>query len=103
MIGEKLGPYEILESIGSGSMRSVYKAKDTRLGCIVVIKKIKDHSERFKLEARSIAALNHPNICQIHEIGEGQGYLVGRKISHRPFLMDHCEGGFIHEKQIYST
>jgi serine/threonine protein kinase len=63
MIGEKLGPYEILESIGSGGMGEVWKALDTRLGRIVAIKKVKEqHSERFKQEARSIAALNHPNI-----------------------------------------
>jgi serine/threonine protein kinase len=62
MIGEKLGPYEILESIGSGGMGEVWKARDTRLGRIVAIKKVKEqHSERFKQEARSIAALNHPN------------------------------------------
>ena len=71
MIGEKFGPYEILSSIGSGGMGEVWKAKDTRLGRIVAIKKVKEHSERFKQEARSIAALNHPNTCQIHDIGEG--------------------------------
>ena len=70
MIGEKLGPYEILESIGSGGMGEVWKARDTRLGRIVAIKKVKEqHSERFKREAQSIAALNHPNICQIFDIG----------------------------------
>jgi serine/threonine protein kinase/tetratricopeptide (TPR) repeat protein len=75
MIGEKLGPYEILESIGSGGMGEVWKAKDTRLSRIVAIKKVKEqHSERFKQEARSIAALNHPNICQIFDIGDD--YLV---------------------------
>jgi serine/threonine protein kinase len=63
MIGEKLGPYEILASIGSGGMGEVWKARDHRLGRIVAIKKVKEqHSERFKQEARSIAALNHPNI-----------------------------------------
>jgi serine/threonine protein kinase len=61
--GSKLGPYEILESIGSGGMGDVWKARDTRLGRIVAIKKVKEqHSERFKQEARSIAALNHPYI-----------------------------------------
>jgi serine/threonine protein kinase/lipoprotein NlpI len=73
--GTKLGPYEILESIGSGGMGEVWKARDTRLGRMVAIKKVKEqHSERFKQEARSIAALNHPNICQIFDIGDD--YLV---------------------------
>jgi serine/threonine protein kinase len=59
--GSKLGPYEILSAIGSGGMGEVWKAKDSRLGRIVAIKKVKEqHSERFKQEARSIAALNHP-------------------------------------------
>jgi serine/threonine protein kinase len=73
--GNKLGPYEILEPIGAGGMGEVWKARDTRLGRIVAIKKVKEqHSERFKQEARTIAALNHPNICQIHDIGSD--YLV---------------------------
>jgi serine/threonine protein kinase len=73
--GSKLGPYEIIESIGSGGMGEVWKARDTRLGRIVAIKKVwEQHSERFRQEARSIAALNHPNICQIHDIGDD--YLV---------------------------
>jgi eukaryotic-like serine/threonine-protein kinase len=68
--GTKLGPYEILAPIGAGGMGKVWKARDTRLGRIVAIKKVKDqHSECFKQEARSIAALNHPCICQIHDIG----------------------------------
>ncbi len=83
MIGEKLGPYEILASIGSGGMGEVWKAKDTRLGRIVAIKKVKEqHSERFKREARSIAALNHPNICQIHDIGPD--YLVLEYVEGKP-------------------
>ena len=68
--GIKLGPYEILAPIGAGGMGEVWKARDTRLGRIVAIKTVKEqHSERFKQEARSVAALNHPNICQIHDIG----------------------------------
>jgi serine/threonine protein kinase len=52
-------------------MGEVWKARDTRLGRMVAIKKVKEqHSERFKQEARSLAALNHPNICQIHDIGD---------------------------------
>jgi len=83
MIGEKLGPYEIISSIGSGGMGEVWKARDTRLGRIVAIKKVKEqHSERFKQEARTIAALNHPNICQIHDIGDD--YLVLEYVEGKP-------------------
>jgi serine/threonine protein kinase len=54
-IGSKLGPYEILSSIGSGGMGEVWKARDTRLGRIVAIKKVKEqHSERFKQEAHPL-------------------------------------------------
>jgi eukaryotic-like serine/threonine-protein kinase len=81
--GTKLGPYEILSPIGAGGMGEVWKARDTRLGRIVAIKKVKEqHSERFKQEARSIAALNHPNICQLHDIGED--YLVLEYVEGKP-------------------
>jgi len=81
--GSKLGPYEILSSIGSGGMGEVWKARDSRLGRIVAIKKVKEqHSERFKQEARSIAALNHPNICQIFDIGDD--YLVLEYVEGKP-------------------
>ena len=83
MIGKKLGPYEILSSIGSGGMGEVWKARDTRLGRTVAIKKVNEqHSERFKQEARSIAALNHPNICQIFDIGDD--YLVLEYVEGKP-------------------
>ncbi len=79
----KLGPYEILSPIGSGGMGEVWKARDTRLGRVVAIKKVKEqHSERFKQEARSIAALNHPNICQIFDIGPD--YLVLEYVEGNP-------------------
>jgi serine/threonine protein kinase len=81
--GTKLGPYEILEPISAGGMGEVWKARDTRLGRIVAIKKVKEqHGERFKQEARSIAALNHPNICQIHDIGDD--YLVLEYVEGKP-------------------
>ncbi len=81
--GTKLGPYEILAPIGSGGMGEVWKARDTRLGRIVAIKKVKEqHSERFKQEARSIAALNHQYICQLHDIGPD--YLVLEYVEGKP-------------------
>jgi serine/threonine protein kinase len=83
MIGQKLGPYEIVGFLGAGGMGEVWKARDTRLGRVVAIKKLKErHSERFKQEARSIAALNHPYICQIHDIGPD--YLVLEYIEGKP-------------------
>src|SRR5271166_2085977 len=69
-VGDKLGPYEILAPIGAGGMGEVWKARDTRLDRIVAIKtSAEKFSERFEREARAIAALNHPNICQIYDVG----------------------------------
>src|ERR1700722_16764968 len=68
--GERLGPYEILEPIGAGGMGEVYKARDTRLDRIVAIKISQaQFSERFENEARAVAALNHPHICQLYDVG----------------------------------
>src|SRR5580700_2440584 len=79
-VGEKLGPYEILAPLGAGGMGEVWKARDTRLNRMVAIKRLKgEHTAGFEKEARAIAALNHPHICQIYDIGaspEGFGYLV---------------------------
>src|ERR1700736_1112756 len=75
--GTRLGPYEILSAIGAGGMGEVYKARDSRLDRMVAIKILSAHladraelRERFEREARAIAALNHPNICAIYDIGE---------------------------------
>src|SRR6476659_783913 len=74
-VGDRLGPYEILGRIGEGGMGEVWKARDTRLGRIVALKLSKTQfSERFEREARAAAALNHPHICQLHDIGPN--YLV---------------------------
>ena len=68
--GDKLGPYEILSPIGAGGMGEVYKARDTRLDRIVALKTSKaEFTERFEREARAVAALNHPNICQLYDVG----------------------------------
>src|SRR6266404_8775508 len=73
--GERIGPYEILDAIGAGGMGEVWKARDTRLGRMVAIKVSKEQfSERFEREARAVAALNHPHICQLYDVGPD--YLV---------------------------
>src|SRR3954447_10910204 len=74
-IGDKLGPYEILAPIGAGGMGDVYKARDTRLGREVAIKTARaEFSGRFQREARAVAALNHANVCTLHDVGPN--YLV---------------------------
>ena len=73
--GDKLGPYEISAPIGSGGMGEVFRARDTRLGRDVAVKVSNARfSERFEREARSIAALNHLNICTLYDVGPN--YLV---------------------------
>src|SRR5947209_373361 len=81
--GTKLGPYEILAPIGKGGMGEVWKARDTRLGREVAIKiSSEQFSERFEREARAIAALNHPNICTLHDVGPN--YLVMELVGGTP-------------------
>ena len=73
--GDRLGPYEILAPLSAGGMGEVYKARDTRLGREVAIKVSKDQfSERFERAARAVAALNHPHICTLYDVGPN--YLV---------------------------
>ena len=74
--GTKLGPYEILAPLGAGGMGEVYKATDTRLNRTVAIKVLPPHfsdnpemKQRFDREAHTIAALNHPHICTLHDVG----------------------------------
>jgi eukaryotic-like serine/threonine-protein kinase len=81
--GDKLGPYEILAPIGAGGMAEVWKARDTRLDRIVALKVAKsEFSERFAGEARAIAALNHPHICQLYDVGPN--YLVMEYVEGTP-------------------
>src|SRR5215468_1684061 len=81
--GTRLGPYEILASIGAGGMGEVYKGRDTRLDRIVALKVSKtEFSERFEREAHAVAALNHSNICTLHDVGPN--YLVMEYIEGTP-------------------
>src|SRR5881409_4088709 len=81
--GARLGPYEILALIGAGGMGEVYKARDTRLDRIVAIKICAEQfSERFEREARTVAALNHANICALYDVGPN--YLVMELVEGEP-------------------
>src|SRR6202047_905569 len=82
-IGARLGPYEILSPLGAGGMGEVWLARDTRLNRTVALKVSKvEFSERFAREAKAVAALNHPNICQLYDVGPN--YLVMEYIEGTP-------------------
>jgi eukaryotic-like serine/threonine-protein kinase len=83
--GTRLGPYEILSALGAGGMGEVWKARDTRLNRLVAIKaSLGPFSERFEREARAIAAVNHPHVCSLYDVGPD--YLV----------MEYVEGQWLH-------
>ena len=95
--GARLGPYEIVESIGSGGMGVVYRAHDSRLDRDVAVKVVAAHlasdpeaRARFEREARAIAALSHPNILAIHDIGTKA---TSRTPSPSSFMASPCAPG----------
>ena len=106
--GTRLGPYEIVKPLGAGGMGEVYEARDTRLDRSVAIKVLPAEMARdagararFDREARAIAALNHPNICALHDIGDadGHGFLVMEKLEGET-LQDRLQRGPLDVAQI---
>src|SRR4029450_5969620 len=95
--GTRLGRYEILGLVGAGGMGEVYKGRDTRLDRTVAIKVLPSHvatdphrRARFEREGRAVAALNHPHICQLFDVGHDDGadflvleYLDGQTLKQR--------------------
>jgi Tol biopolymer transport system component len=111
--GTRLGPYEILAPLGVGGMGEVYKATDTRLNRAVAIKVLPPHfsanpemKQRFDREAQTIAALNHPNICTLHDVGRQgdtdylvmeflEGETLAARLERGPMALDDALGAAI--------
>lgn len=105
--GVRLGPYEVLQLIGAGGMGEVYRARDTRLDRTVAIKILSpefardpDRRARFEREARVVAALNHPHICSLLDVGETPGSSPGSSAegSLQFFVMEYLEGHTLAER-----
>ena len=108
-VGARLGPYEIISAIGAGGMGQVYKARDTRLDRVVAIKILgeqfagdADRRARFEREAHAVAALNHPHICHLHDVGEAPGGEAsgGKAESIRFLVMEYLEGQTLEDRLV---
>ena len=114
MIGQKLGPYEVLEKLGEGGMGEVYRARDTRLDRTVAIKVLSSQlaadpqfRQRFDREARAISALEHPHICSLYDVGE---QIPSTSAVHDPsagpaqpiafLVMQYLEGGTLADRLV---
>ena len=106
--GTRFGPYELLDWIGSGGMGEVYRARDTRLGREVAIKVLPEGAaddagrlRRFEREGRSAAALNHPNIATVYEVGEHEGTrFIAMELVEGQTLKDRLEAGRLSVKEL---
>src|SRR5262249_41262694 len=97
-VGEQIGPYWIESRLGAGGMGVVYKARDERLGRLVAIKFLAGSSktslDRFRKEARAASALNHPNNCTVHDVGEHvSGPYIVMELVEGPTLAEKLEEG----------
>src|SRR5215212_3844539 len=103
--GARLGPYEILSALGAGGMGEVYRARDTRLDRSVAIKILPeafaadgDRIARFQREAKTLAALNHPNIAHIHGLEESTSSTGSGPAAIRALVMELVEGEDLAQK-----
>ena len=96
--GSRVGPYEIVATLGAGGMGQVYRARDPRMGREVAIKLAADQfSDRFEREVRAVAALNHPNICHVYDVGPNylvmelvEGSTIAERIRQGPIPLDEA-------------
>src|SRR3989454_10259665 len=101
VVGETIGPYEVLSELGSGAMGIVYLAQDVRLGRKIALKLLppqftndKDRLRRFQQEARAASALNHPNILTVHEIEQkGEFHYIATEFVDGVTLREHMSNG----------